>query len=382
VSPRRVVFVVRASRGGMSRHVVDLAAHLPGDRYELVGVLAPPDDRLEREFHRVGVPFVPVEMADGIDLLADLGTVRTLRSDLEALSPDLVHFHSNKAAFVGRRAVRRLAARPATAFTAHNYPSFERSGFVRRTLGRRALARVGADVDRTIAVSFALAGDLVENVGFDPAKVAVVHNGIDAAAVAAGSTPEAGRALREATGIPADAVVVGTIGRLVRDKGLDVLFRALGSLVDRHQELHCVVVGDGPDETRLREVAASLRIEDRVVFAGFVDDVGPWLAAMDVFALPTLVEAFGMSALEAMAAGVPIVASSVGGVPEVVADDTTGMLVDPGDANALADTLSWLITDPGLRTRLADQARVSARRFSLEAMADGTARVYDEALGA
>ena len=383
MTARRVAFVVRASRGGMSRHVLDLVTRLPRDRYEPAAVLAPEDQHMRAGLAALGVEFVPVPMADRVDPLADVSTVRELRRELDRIAPDLVHMHSNKAALLGMRALRHATPTPASVFTAHNVPSFEKASRLRRALGRRALAGIGRSVDRTIAVSFALATLLIEDAGFDAGRVDVVHNGVDADAIAAAVAGADRVALRAAQHIPAEAFVLGTLGRLVPDKGVDVLLRAAASLVDRHPELRVVIAGDGPDEKRLRTLAGDLGISHRVLFAGFVEDPCPWLSMMDVFVLPTRLEAFGLAALEAMAAGLPVVASDVGGVPEVVSDDVNGMLVPPGDAAALADTIGWLIIDSEPRERLSAQAPVTAREhFSLTRMAEETAAVYDAAIRA
>ncbi len=383
MSAGRVAFVVRASRGGMARHVLELMARLPRERYEPVALLAPEDDLMRARVAALGIPFVPVPIADRIDLLGDRASAAHIAAQLEALAPDLVHLHSNKAALVGTAALRRMASAPASVFTAHNVPSFERAGFLGRTMGRRALKGIGASVGHTIAVSYALGTRLVEDAGFDEARVSVVHNGVDAAAIAAEVAATDGAALREKHSIPADAVVLGTVGRLVADKGVDVLLRAVAALDSRYPALHCVIVGDGPDEARLRAVASEHGLAHRVTFAGFAEDPYPWLAAFDIFVMPTLLEAFGMAALEAMAAGLPVVASNVGGLPEVITDNSDGLLFEPGNVSSLCDTLGWMLSEPALDARLRAQAAATVReRFTLEHVALQTAAVYDETLKA
>jgi glycosyltransferase involved in cell wall biosynthesis len=392
VTARRVAFVVRASRGGMTRHVLDLVAGLPRDRWEPVGVLAPADPRMEAGLRALGVRFLPVPMADGVSLLADDRTSAALVGGLSGLDVDVLHLHSNKAAHVGIRAVSgldalakagRIAKKPAVVFTAHNVPSFEASGWLRRMAGRRALRNVGRRVDRTIAVSAYLRDRLVSDIGFDPAKVAVVHNGVDAAAIGAAVAASDRAATRDAAGIPADAFVIGTLGRLVESKGIEVLLSAFARLSKDRPSLRCVVVGDGPAEAALKKTAAELRIQTRVAFPGFVEDPIAWLAAMDLFVLPTLQESFGLAALEAMAAGLPVVASATGGVPEVVDDGRTGVLVPPGRLDDLTAAIAGLIDDPKSRGALGGNAReAAAARFGLPAMAAATADVYDAAAAA
>lgn len=366
----------------MTRHVIDLVRTLPQTGWEVAAVLAPEDDRLGAAVSDAGAEFVAVPMADRLDPLADRHTEHLLEAELSRLAPDVVHMHSNKAALLGTRALRKAQRRPATVFSAHNVPSFEKGNPLYRWAGRRALRDVGRAADRTIAVSMYLASRLIEDAGFDAGKVDVVHNGVDVDAIEAAVAGADRAALRRSVGIPEDACVIGTMGRLVADKGVDVLLAAQGSLEGRHEELWTLVIGDGPDEQRLRAVAEQHRIADRVAFLGFVDDPYPWFAAMDCAAIPTLQEAFGMAALEALAAGVPVIASDVGGVPEIVTDSVDGMLVPPGQSAAWAHTITFVLMDAQLRERLAVQGPRTARsRFSLSHMAECTAAVYEAAMG-
>ena len=376
-APRRVALVVRAARGGMMRHVLDLAEYLPAAGWQPVAVIAPPDPLIERELRELGVPFLAVPMADRVDAVADARSVRAIRARIESLAPDLVHVHSNKAAALTTRALRGLPSPPPAVFTAHNVPSFETAPFLARAVGRAALRSVGRRVSRTIAVSGYLRDRLVA-AGLDATRIDVVRNGVDVGAiarrVACASGP--GRAP------DAPPATIGTMGRLIRDKGVGTLLRAIKALSDEGRDVQCVVIGDGPDEARLRALADELGIGERVDFVGYAEDPYPLVAGFDICALPTRLEAFGLSALECMAAGVPVVASNVGGLAEIITHGVDGFLVPPGDPGVLAAALARLLADPALRTRLAVEAARTAARFSVEAMVAGTVAVYEAALGA
>ena len=162
-------------------------------------------------------------------------------------------------------------------------------------------------------------------------------------------------------------------GRLIKGKGLETLFAAMGALADL-PTWHLLLVGSGQGqvisiEDTLRQEAERGGLRGRVTFTGRVDNVPAYLQATDVFVFPTLDEALGMSAVEAQACGLPAVASRTGGVPDIVEDGVTGLLVSPGNAASLADALRKLLTDSGLRDRFARAARTrTEQRFALHTM--------------
>lgn len=168
--------------------------------------------------------------------------------------------------------------------------------------------------------------------------------------------------------------VVGHVGALVdRHKGQRVLIQAARRLAPSIPELTVVVLGGGPDEAMLREAARGC---PDIEFEGFVDDVGSYLAAFDVFAFPSRYEALGSSLLDALAAGLPSVASEVDGIPEIVRHDREGLLVPPGNATALADAILALYRDPDARRRFAEAARTRAGRYNAARMADRYLAIY------
>ncbi|MEX1254783.1 MAG: glycosyltransferase family 4 protein [Dehalococcoidia bacterium] len=217
--------------------------------------------------------------------------------------------------------------------------------------------------------------------GRRPAKVDVVNTGIELDRF----VPGTGRAaVRDSFGYgPAD-LVVGTVSRLDDErKGLDDFLEMAARTVASVPDAQFLIVGDGVLRPRLEERAAVLGISERVTFAGWRADVPAVLAAMDVFVMPSLFEGGPTSLLEAMAMRMPVVASRVGMVPEVIADGGNGLIVPPGDSSALAEATMALLLDDELRARTAAAARETAlERFSIERMADGYLGVFAKALAA
>lgn len=228
-------------------------------------------------------------------------------------------------------------------------------------------------VGRYMAVSSAIASELEERFGWPGEKIEVVYNAVDLDRF--GSTAPAG--LREELGGP-DVPLVLTAARLDEQKGHDVLFRAATAV----PEARFVLAGEGPLRGELEAQASRLGLDGRVLFLGRRDDIPQLLAACDVFALPSLYEGSSLAVLEAMAARRAVVSSAIGGTAELIADGESGLLVPPGDDEALAAALRRLLADPALRERLAGHGRERAERdFSREAMGKRVESIYEELLG-
>ena len=207
--------------------------------------------------------------------------------------------------------------------------------------------------------------------GVPPEKIAHLPHGVDTARFRPAS-PDERVALRRRLGLPADALVIAWTGRVLKGKGLETLLGAFERVAAAEPGAHLLLVGSGSgqalsieDELRGRVQASGLR--PRVTFAGRVDAVEDWLRASDVFAFPSLVEALGISLIEAAACGLPCVGSRTGGIVDVIEEGRTGLLVPPGDAEALASALRALLSDPGARAAMGEAGRrLGVRRFDVE----------------
>jgi glycosyltransferase involved in cell wall biosynthesis len=218
--------------------------------------------------------------------------------------------------------------------------------------------------DVVILNSETVRGFAISGEGVDPHKIVVIPNGISVENYLA---PVAREELRAQWNLPQEAVVLGSIGRLVPQKGFDVLLRALANLPNANVQL--VLVGEGEQETALRALAAELRIAERVHFVGYRYDVPQLLGAFDVYVHPARFEGMSNAVLEAMAAGCPIVASAVDGNLELIQDGITGWLVPPDNVPALAHAMKEAITQPQEareRGRAAQQRALHC--FSVDAM--------------
>lgn len=178
----------------------------------------------------------------------------------------------------------------------------------------------------------------------------------------------------------AAAPVIGFVGRLCPEKGVDILVRALPSVLARRKDVHLVIVGDGPEAQRLRRLAGDLDIADRVRFTGHRDDVGELLGSFSVLAVPSLSDGAPLTIHEAMLAGVPVIGSRVGGIPDRLRGGRLGTLVAPGDPAPLAEALCAVIEHPERYRRVAALAQRTAEGMTFPAMVDAIERVYAEVL--
>jgi glycosyltransferase involved in cell wall biosynthesis len=353
--------------GGAERMLLQLAEALR-DRGHTVCPVGPAQGCgwLADEFRRRGFTPELFVVRRHPDLRCLLGLVRTLRRR----GVEVVHSHDFTMAVYGAAAAA-LLGRPHV-ITMHGGRYF--AGRWRR---RAALRWATARSAGAVAVSAALQADLATVLRVPRATFRVVHNGIRPGV----GSPEG---VRRQLGIGAEAPLIVAIGNLYPVKGHLVLLQAMRALRENplFADCHVVIAGRGEEEAGLRAYAVAQGLAPYVHLLGYRDDVADLLAAADVLALPSLSEGVPLALLEAMFAGTGIVASAVGGVPEVVTSEREALLVPPGDPGSLATALARLLQDRALRRRLGDAARQRAEReFAVDTMVDGYMRVYASAVG-
>lgn len=234
---------------------------------------------------------------------------------------------------------------------------------------------------RILCVSEHVRQHYLARLHFPPDRLTTLYNGIELAPFA--MARDLRLKTRALLGIPADVSVLATVAVLRAPKGIEFMIRAMPHVLSRHPETRYLLVGDGEQHAALIALAAQLRLEDRVIFAGRRSDIPAVMAASDIFVLPSLNEALPTVLAEAMAAGLPIVATSVGGIPEMVEQDVNGILVRPQDPAQLALACCGLLEDPRRAATYGSQGRDVARsRFSIDAHVKRLGALYDEAIAA
>lgn len=362
----RVCHVLVALRlGGTEAGVVRLVNAHDRNRVSSAIVSCKPSDSL-RETVAEDVPVFEFNRRDGHDVRIVLELARLFRRQ----RPDVVHTHSWGTLCEGLAAARLAGV----SHIVHG----EHGTMELRPLNVRLQRWAWRRVDRVLSVSSRLADKMALEVGFDRASIGVVRNGIDVERFA----PDRRVAARRALGLSAEDVVVGTVGRLVPVKDQASFLAALASLRAEGLPFRVLVAGDGPLRADLEAMAAANGLGDVVRFLGARQDPERVLAALDVFVLSSESEGLSNTIIEAMATGLPVVATRVGGADELVDDGRTGHLVPPKDPAALAAGLRGLVTDPALRKQWGVAGRERAEReFSLGRMVDGYESVYGEVVG-
>lgn len=342
-------------RGG-EQQIAYLVDGLASRRHES-RLIAQPGSAIEAHFREHGWPVHAVRMRGEWDVFA----VRAIASRIVEFAPHVVHMHTSHAHSLGV-----LAASLA--------------GRARRIVSRRVDFEVRGPsrvkyrhgVDRFVAITDAVAS-VLRRAGVAPSRISVVRSGVDPARV---SGRDRGAA-RERFGLGATEWVVGCVGHLTWHKGQVYLVRAWPEVLARVPNAQLLFAGDGEDRAALEAEVSALGIEDSVRFLGFRPDVSEVLAALDCFALPSVMEGLGTSILDALSVGLPVVAGRAGGIPEVVTDGETGLLVPPRDAGALAEALVSLRGDPERAAALARRgAELVRRSFSVDGMVEGTLAAY------
>lgn len=372
----RVLQVVRPAVGGMRTHVLQLVTGLRSYGFESE-LACPGDSDLVRYGLEAGLLVHPVPIVGPLRPMRDLFAVISLAEVIRERRPALIHAHGSKASLIARVATM-LSRRTPTIVTVHNQVLY---GGVSRTAGRvyvtleRWLARRTSHV---ITVSEAVRRELLDDYGLPAEKVTTVHNGLDLAPfLVAGDR----HAARERYGVPADALVFGLAARFAPQKGLDVLVDAAVPVLEADPRAWLIVAGDGPLLEVVRTKARATTVRDRMLFPGFETDMPGLLAALDLYVTPSIAEGLGLATIEAMAAGLPVVGTAVGGTPEVVDDGVTGVLVPPGKAAPLGAAIARLLGSAAQRKRMGDAGRRRAvAEFGEATMLERTAALYREAL--
>lgn len=352
--------------GGAESYVRRLAPRLLRAGWEVRVITLVDGGRILDDLRSEGVPTVEL----GLNHQAGFGPafgrlLRLWRANL----PDLVHTHLYHAGLVGRVAARWLGI----PVVVHQHGV----EYARSRLRTLLDGKTRSWVNRYAASCRAVADILAARERIPRSQIAVIYNGLEVSAF--DRSPPTQRPI--AWPVPANSLTVGCVGRLAPEKGQSTLIQAASSLVARGRDFHLVLLGDGNLLARLQEQCKRLGLEKKVHFAGQQEDVAVWLSYFDLFTLPSKWEGISMALLEAMASGLPVVATNVGGTPEVVRDGQTGFLTLPGDPQALAFAIERLLSDPDLRRRMGAAGRWRVKQhFTIERTLQQLEKLYHELL--
>jgi glycosyltransferase involved in cell wall biosynthesis len=362
---RVVEVLATGTNGGAQEHVYSLLTRLDRERYDASVVSLSPGSAV-RKLQRAGFDVLVIDDPD------DAIAVGALAAYLVEVRADVIHNHMFRAETVGTRAAMALAEighrRPYVVSTVH-------SSRIRSQDDREVLRDLTPHMDQLIAVSQMVERKLQAE-GRTTAPVTRIYNGVDLSRY---EQQEACCTLPEEYGMEPGSQLVGVVARLEPEKGHPTLLEAWPRVLRRVPDAYLLIVGEGSRREGLEAQARELRVAHRVVFTGRRDDVPAVTAALDVAVLPSYREAQGLSILEAMALSRPVVASNVGGIPEMIEDGVTGLLVPPHDAEALAGAITRLLRDHPYADTLARAGHDLVHdRFCIELMVEAIQTIYDE----
>lgn len=330
-----------------------------------VTVACPAGGMLALEVGRLGIPLVTFPQKDRS---FDPRLVYELAALIRRRGFDVVHSHAS----ISSRLAARLSGHCNIVVTRHTIGGELSNNPLKRALVAAAQVSLAS---RFIAISGAIRQRLLDE-GVPGHRIETIHNGVDITLIE-----------REASvlDIPLEleaachgsSPVIGTLGRLSPEKGHEFLVRAFAAVLREFPRAILVVVGQGDERDRLERLAVELGVKEDVVFAGYRDNASACVNAFDLFVMPSLSEGLGLAMLEAMALRKPVIATNTGGIPEVVTDRVNGLLVPPGDPQALSRAIVEILRDRSLAARLAGAGRKTVEdRFDARSMADRTVGVY------
>jgi glycosyltransferase involved in cell wall biosynthesis len=376
----RVVHIItRLDKGGSSEVVLELAARMNRDRFNVeivTGDTGDPICDLSRYTRETGVPITVFKrLVREIHPLYDLLACITLYRHLRRVRPHIAHTHSSKAGILGRIAAAACRA-PIVIHQPHGHVFYGYFG----SLASRIfvwIERVAARItDRIITLTELGKQDHIRY-GIGPADLFVpIPCGIDLARFSGDKAD--GQALRAELGLRPDERLVLWAGRLTPIKGCDVFLRACALVAPRRPGARFYILGDGPLAGELKALSSALGLDDAVRFMGQQSNIPTWMAAADLFVLSSLNEGLGRVLLEAMASHTPIVATAVGGVGEIVDTGVTGILVPPSDPERLSEGMLTLLHDHETASMYGKNGYEKVREYDTERMVEKTALLYEE----
>ncbi|MGI6308609.1 MAG: glycosyltransferase family 4 protein [Dethiobacteria bacterium] len=380
---KKLLYIVRPQVGGMSGHLRTLLTYFPG-RWDVS--LAAPSAILDPGGNAAGTTkFFQLSLQGHFSPASDFAVFRQLVRIGREENIDLFHAHGYKSALVALPAAK-VCRRPVL-LTVHNSLFYPQKSILPESYFNRALKQLDPLVTRYITVSGYLCRELVGR-GIHAGKIVTIYNGIDTDKFRADISIEeaaSGEKSQEklAPLFSSPGPRVGTVGRLISHKGLDIFIRAAARVAPQHPTAHFFIVGKGPERAELENLRDLLGLQGRLFFLGEISQMPAFLSSLDLFVLASRSEGLSISLLEAGSLGLPMIASAVGGIPEIIQHGRTGLLFPVEDTAALAENISWLIGEPQRRQKLGLEAAKEIRaRFTEEKMLKETEKIYEECAAA
>ena len=374
--------------GGSAQNTFLTLLHLPSRKYDLTLIMGPSAlsvsssshekaalEAMLRSLRAKGVRIIEMEqLVRSISPWKDLKALLSLTVLLKRLRPQGVHTHTSKAGFIGRIAAR-LASIPWVVHTPHGHVFWGHFGPAASWIFFQMERFACRITSHLVALTSGEANDYIRLGVMDRRRISVIPSGVPVERFSSFSGDI--RRKRIELGIAEGAIVVGFVGWLWPVKGVRFLLQAMTTVMRNNPAVYLVLVGQGGEEPVLRAMAAAEGLSERILFPGWRPDVQDLLHCFDLLVLPSLNEGMGRVLVEAMAAGLPVIGTQVGGIPDLIKHEENGLLVPPADADALEKAVSRLVEDPGERRIMGEKGQAACPLFSVEVMVDKIGEVYE-----
>ncbi|MGC9064214.1 MAG: glycosyltransferase family 4 protein [bacterium] len=351
MNPKIVYLIPYFGIAGTEIHILELSKYLR-DYYHIL-VVAP----YGKGFTLLEENSIPYREIIPLTLINVGEYKKRLRKIIEEFKPDIIHIHgAHELVYISRS----ITPHTLIVFTCHGYNTsfptidYKISAFINKRW-----------TDKVIAVANYERENLIK-AGLPSDKVVLIHNGVSETSN------------KEELPVQVEGFIIGTASRLVKSKGINYLIEAFSYLYDKYRDLNLVIIGDGEERGNLERLARKLNVKDKVFFLGTLPNARFYFKNFHIFVIPSLSEPFGLTILEAISQKVPVIATDVGGIPEIIEDSKTGLLVPPKDPTALAQAIEKLINNQKLRISLGEEGYKKYREeFTLEKMCIKTKRIYE-----
>ena len=375
----KICYLVRPCAGGMFKHIQNLVAHFSGS-CQLV-LVVPAGSELISAVNSFPVSVHELPLAENVSVGRDFYSLKSLLAILRGEAPDLLHVHGYKMSFLGLLA-SRITGVPAVV-TLHNFPAYPQERLMSRFYSAMGKLQVDNGL-RFITVSHALSRYLQDRMNIPETKIEVIYNGINSKPFEEALLNTEGRRNYSCLDFikKEGVVLIGSVGRLAPQKGMERLVEAAALLAPRYPRARFVIIGEGPLRPNLERLISKLGLTGRFFLAGYHDNLPAIMSRLDIFVLPSHYEGLSIALLEALAAARPVVATSAGGVPEIVIPKKTGRLVPPGNPGRLAGAIGQMLSNPKEARNLALMGqKLIKTKFSSREMLHKTEAVYEGIVG-
>lgn len=364
-----ILYVVPPAAGGIKKHVLQLIKHFKQKKHQ-VTLISPPDNSLYQNVSKEGGEYYSIFLSNKkVSFAKDILTIKSI---INKTKPDLIHLHGYKAGVVGRLALLPSNNIP-TIVTLHNFLTYPGASSPHIKLYQLLEKRIlSLRTTKYIAVSNALEKDFSRRCKISEDKITVIYNGINL------DDYEKAKPIQHIKNL--GHPLIGTAVRLTSQKGIEELIEAAPLVLDKFPNGLILVAGEGPLKEQILQRLKLMNLENRVLLLGFYDNMPGFLTSLDVFVLPSRTEGLGIILLEALACGTPIIATQVGGVPEIISPGINGLLVPPQDPIGLAQGVISLINDYSQSKMAQKGTELIKENFLLQDMLANTEKIYSDVL--